>query len=118
MIRPVRKRTDTSQFRSFFDQTELEPSVINGSLVRGARGLLGWSVETLARRADVGTATILRIEHAGNNLCGQYSTIDKIERALIEGGVQFTEGPGGEFGVRFGTSGHTDKMEGIGKQTS
>jgi len=82
--------------------------VINGSLVRGARGILGWSVQTLARRAHVGTATILRVERARTSPYGQHRTIEKIERALADGGVHFTEGAHGEIGLRLDASQHAE----------
>ena len=73
--------------------------MINGTLIRGARGLLGWSAKELAQRARVGTATVQRIEHAKDLLYGQYRTIERIEHALVDGGVRFTEGADGELGV-------------------
>ena len=83
--------------------------MITGSLVRGARGILGWSVQTLARRAHVGTATILRIEHARSSAAGQSRTIEKIERALADGGVHFTEGAHGEIGLSLDASEHREQ---------
>jgi len=74
--------------------------MINGTLIRGARGLLGWSAKVLAQRAHVGTATVQRIEHSNYDAYGQRRTFDKIEHALIDGGVSFIEGPSGEVGVQ------------------
>ena len=74
--------------------------MINGTLIRGARGLLGWSAKELAQRAHVGTATVQRIEQAKYRLYGQYRTIERIEHALVDGGVRFTEGVDGEIGVQ------------------
>jgi ribosome-binding protein aMBF1 (putative translation factor) len=74
--------------------------MINGTLIRGARGLLGWSAKELARRAHVGTATVQRIEHSTYRLYGQCRTVERIEHALIDGGVHFTEGADGEIGVQ------------------
>lgn len=74
--------------------------MISGALIRGARGLLGWSAKILAQRAHVGTATVQRMEHSGREAHGHNRTIAKIEHALIEGGVRFTEGPQGEPGVQ------------------
>lgn len=74
--------------------------MINGTLIRGARGLLGWSAKMLAQRAHVGTATVQRIEHSNSTAYGQQRTIEKIEHALIDGGVRFFEGPRGEFSVQ------------------
>ena len=73
--------------------------MINGSQIRGARAMLGWSIEELAKHAAVGTATVARIEHAGPNTLGQCRTIERIQRAFIESGVRFTEGVHGEHGV-------------------
>ena len=80
---------------------ETSAHITNGASIRGARGLLGWSAQTLAQRAHVGTATVQRIEHAKYSMCGQCRTIDKIERVLVEAGVRFTEGDAGEIGVQF-----------------
>ena len=74
--------------------------MINGTLIRGARGLLGLSAQALAQRAHVGTATVQRLENAKYAMCGQCRTIDKIERALVEAGVHFIEGCAGEIGVQ------------------
>jgi len=74
--------------------------MINGTLIRGARGLLGWSAKELAQRAHVGTATVQRIEHAKDLLYGQCRTIERIEHALVDGGVHFIEGADGEMGVQ------------------
>ena len=74
--------------------------MINGTLIRGARGLLGWSARTLAQRAHVGTATVQRIENAKYAFCGQYRTIDRIEHAFIDAGVRFIETSAGEIGVQ------------------
>jgi transcriptional regulator with XRE-family HTH domain len=73
--------------------------VITGSQIRGARAILGWSIEKLAHHAAVGTATILRIEHSGQNTLGRYRTLQKIQCALFASGIRFTEGAHGEHGV-------------------
>ena len=75
--------------------------MINGSQIRGARAMLGWSIDELARHAAVGTATIARIEHAGQGTLGQCRTVERIERAFTECGIRFTEGDHGERGVEF-----------------
>jgi ribosome-binding protein aMBF1 (putative translation factor) len=78
--------------------------MINGTLIRGARVLLGWSAKDLAQHAHVGTATVQRIEHAKYDSYGQYRTVNKIEHALAEAGVRFTDGPDGEIGVQIKAS--------------
>lgn len=73
--------------------------MINGALIKAARGLLGWSGKTLAQRAHIGTATLQRIERASYVDCGQYGTIRKIRDVLMEEGVRFTDETGGDIGV-------------------
>lgn len=75
--------------------------MLTGRLVRGARAMLGWSVETLAHRAHVGTATVVRVERNNNEMPGRYQTIEKIERALHDGGIRFVEGSDGHCGIEF-----------------
>jgi transcriptional regulator with XRE-family HTH domain len=67
--------------------------------IRAARALLGWSQRQLARKAGVGSATLQRIEQHEGILKGNFSTILKIERALEEAGIGFTESDTGEIGV-------------------
>jgi predicted transcriptional regulator len=75
--------------------------VISGSQIRGARAILGWSIEELAKHAAVGTATIARIEHSDQTMLGRCRTVQRIERAFTESGIRFTEGVHGERGVEF-----------------
>ena len=75
--------------------------MLTGRLVRGARAMLGWSVETLAHRAHVGTATVVRIERIGKVMSGRYHTIEKIERAFHDGGIRFVEGRDGHCGIEY-----------------
>jgi transcriptional regulator with XRE-family HTH domain len=67
--------------------------------IRGARALLGWSQNQLAHKAGVGVATLQRIEQNEGVLKGNFSTILKIQRALEEAGIRFTEDGAGEIGV-------------------
>jgi transcriptional regulator with XRE-family HTH domain len=68
--------------------------------IRAARALLGWSQDKLARRAGIGLATLRRIEQNEGVLKGNFSTILKIEKALEQAGIHFTEDDSGEIGVR------------------
>jgi transcriptional regulator with XRE-family HTH domain len=68
--------------------------------IRAARALLGWSQGQLARRAGVGPATLQRIEQGDGIVKGNFSTITKIQRALEEAGIHFTEDDAGVIGVR------------------
>jgi transcriptional regulator with XRE-family HTH domain len=68
--------------------------------IRAARALLGWSQGQLARRAGVGPATLQRIEQSDGIVKGNFSTIIKIQKALEQAGIHFTEDDAGEIGVR------------------
>jgi transcriptional regulator with XRE-family HTH domain len=68
--------------------------------IRGARGLLGWSQDRLARKAGIGLATLRRIEQSEGIVKGNFSTIVKIQKALEQAGIHFTEDDTGEIGVR------------------
>ncbi|MGB8363030.1 MAG: helix-turn-helix domain-containing protein [Rhizomicrobium sp.] len=77
--------------------------MITGNLIRGARGLLGWSAKTLADRAHIGTATVLRIERASDIPHCYWQTIEKIQQALLGGGVRFIVEDDIGAGVQFTT---------------
>jgi predicted transcriptional regulator len=70
------------------------------SQIRAARALLGWSQGKLARAAGVGLATLQRIEQTEGVVKGNFSTVLKIQKALEEAGIHFTDGEAGEIGVR------------------
>jgi transcriptional regulator with XRE-family HTH domain len=69
--------------------------------IRAARALLGWSQDKLARRAGIGLATLRRIEQTEGIVKGNFSTVIKIQKALEQSGIHFTEDDTGEIGVRF-----------------
>ncbi len=62
-----------------------------------ARAALGWSTQDLARQAGVGGNTVNRFE-AGQD--ARVSSVEKMQRALEEAGVQFIPENGGGAGVR------------------
>ena len=67
--------------------------------IRAARALLGWSQTQLARRAGLGLATLQRIERDEGIEKGKFSTVIKIQKALEQAGIHFTDDIG-EIGVR------------------
>lgn len=77
----------------------LGTDMINGALIRAARALLGWSGKTLAERANIGTATLQRIEQANHIDASQFRTIQKIQHTLAEAGIRFLEDASGDIGV-------------------
>ena len=71
------------------------------SQIRAGRALLGWSQTELARTAGVGLATLQRIEQNDGVVKGNFSTIFKIQKALEQAGIVFTDGErAAEIGVR------------------
>lgn len=62
-----------------------------------ARAALGWGVRDLAAAAKVGVDTVTRFER-GETLMER--TVDAIQRALEDGGVEFIPENGGGPGVR------------------
>ena len=67
--------------------------------IRAARGLLGWSQGKLARAAGVGLATLQRIEQSEGVVKGNFATVLKIQNALEQAGIHFTDDEAGEIGV-------------------
>ena len=71
--------------------------MINGTQIRMAIAALKWGVRELADKAGLNPNTVSRIETGGGI---QTSSLEKIEAALIDGGVLFIEQNGGGPGVR------------------
>jgi predicted transcriptional regulator len=54
--------------------------------------MLGWEQRHLAEAADVSSVTIRKMEQADGILRGRHETVQKLQRALEEAGVEFTDG--------------------------
>lgn len=66
--------------------------------IRMARAAIGWGVRELAERAGVTANTVTRIENGAD---AKQSTMDSLQHALAEAGVEFIdENGGGGPGVR------------------
>ena len=63
--------------------------MLDAAQIRAARALIGWNQADLARHADVGIATIRRIEGSRDALSGYLSTAVKIQNAFEKAGVMF-----------------------------
>jgi transcriptional regulator with XRE-family HTH domain len=72
--------------------------MITSAQCRAARGLLSWSQQNLADRADVGIMTIHQLEKEGSQ--PRRSTLAVVRRAFENAGVEFIEENGGGPGVR------------------
>jgi len=71
---------------------------ISAAQLRAARGLLGWSQQELAERAEVGRATITDFE-AGKR-APYATTLMRLQERLSAAGVEFIPENGGGAGVR------------------
>jgi transcriptional regulator with XRE-family HTH domain len=65
--------------------------------LRMARAALGWGVRELAAQAGVTANTVTRIENGAD---AKQSTMDRLQHALEDAGVDFIEENGGGPGVR------------------
>lgn len=65
--------------------------MITGAQVRGARGLLRWKPETLAKRARLTVQTIQRAESVDDDPPVTIANLYAIQRTLEDAGVEFTE---------------------------
>ncbi len=72
--------------------------MINARQIRAARALLGLSQGELAVLAKVGTATVYRLEGAGDQVRGSAQTLWKLQTALEEAGIVFID-RGTELGL-------------------
>ena len=78
--------------------------MINGKQVRAARALLGLSQAELANTANIGIATLQRLENTGDEVKGSARTIWKLQTALENSGIQFIQSDStGGIGVRLKT---------------
>ena len=66
--------------------------MITSEQIRAARMLLDWNQDQLAQRAELGIATVKRLEAKSGPVSGQADTVWKIQKALEDGGVLFLSG--------------------------
>ncbi|MEI9422218.1 helix-turn-helix transcriptional regulator [Mesorhizobium sp. Cs1299R1N1] len=71
---------------------------VTAGQLRAARGLIGWSQQDLAEKAEVGRATIADFE-AGKR-APYATTLGRLQETLIAAGVEFIPENGGGAGVR------------------
>jgi DNA-binding XRE family transcriptional regulator len=74
------------------------PKMISSAQCRAARGLLDWSQQELADKAQVGVVTVRQLE-AGTHR-PRRATLEVVRRCLELGGVELIDENGGGAGVR------------------
>jgi len=73
---------------------------IKSAQIRAARALIRWTAEDLARKADLGVATIRRAEATDGPLQMTVSNLAAVRRTLEAAGIEFIFEDDGGFGVR------------------
>jgi transcriptional regulator with XRE-family HTH domain len=63
---------------------------VTGPQLRAARGLVGWTIRTLAKKAKVSGDTVTFIEKGRRR--GRDETLEALRTALEKAGVEFTNG--------------------------
>lgn len=74
--------------------------MISAAQIRSARALLGISASDLGELANVGWATVQRFEAADGVPASRGGTLERIENALEEAGIEFLGDPVASPGVR------------------
>jgi len=65
-----------------------------------ARGYLKWSVQELAKKADVGISTVQRMENVDDVPSASAKNLNAVERALESAGIEFSNDAQGGVGIR------------------
>jgi transcriptional regulator with XRE-family HTH domain len=82
-------------------------TVITGSQIRGARGMLGWMVIELAERSSINRNTIKRLESFDDIPPSRTQSLLDLKRVFEEAGIEFIEDDGVTGpGVRLARSMH------------
>ena len=74
--------------------------MITSSQITAARALVGLTVAELAKSAGIGFTTMVRLEASDGVPSGTVRTLDAVQRALEEAGIEFIGTPEDGPGVR------------------
>jgi DNA-binding transcriptional regulator YiaG len=80
--------------------SDAENTVLTGTQLRAARGILNWSVRELSQAAAVSSSTIRRFEEMDGPPPGPEEALAPLQAALEGAGVEFLFPPSGKPGVR------------------
>ena len=72
---------------------------LTGAHLRAARGALNWSVQDLAQRTGVGTATIVRYEAEDGVPRSRKGHLATLQATLEAAGIEFIMAPDGAPGI-------------------
>jgi transcriptional regulator with XRE-family HTH domain len=85
---------------SMVDKKSHDRKDITSAQIRAARALIRWTAEDLARKADLGVATIRRAEATDGPLQMTVSNLAAVRRTLESAGIDFIFEDDGGLGVR------------------
>jgi transcriptional regulator with XRE-family HTH domain len=74
--------------------------MLTGMQIRAAKAMLRWSGEDLSERSGVSLSSIRRIESNDGVPTGNVRTLEAIQKALEDGGIEFMGSPVDRPGVR------------------
>ncbi len=75
--------------------------MITSSQIKAARALLGMTATKLAELSGVAYTTVVRMESSEGIPSGQVKTLDSVQKALEEAGIEFLGSPEEGAGVRW-----------------
>lgn len=75
--------------------------MITSGQIKAARALVGITASKLAELSGVAYTTVVRMESSDGIPAGQVKTLDAVQRALEEAGVEFIGTPDEGAGVRW-----------------
>ena len=75
--------------------------MITSGQIKAARALVGLTVAELAKSAGIGFTTMVRLEASDGVPSGTVRTLDAVQRALEEAGIEFIGSPEDGAGVRW-----------------
>ena len=75
--------------------------MITSSQIKAARALLGMTATKLAELSGVAYTTVVRMESSEGIPSGQVKTLDSVQKALEEAGIEFRGSPEEGAGVRW-----------------
>ena len=77
--------------------------MITSGQIKAARALLGMTATKLAELSGVAYTTVVRMESSEGIPSGQVKTLDSVQKALEEAGIEFLGSPEEGAGVRWKT---------------
>jgi len=75
--------------------------LITSGQIKAARALLGLTVAELAKAADIGFTTMVRLESAEGIPAGNVKTLTSVKSAIEKAGIEFIGSPDDGAGVRW-----------------